>query len=280
MFLNIYNNLENLQIICSQFSIINIIVIFTAMLLAKLLLTLVSYYSIIYFDYKISYKKMFYIYNFTQMAKYIPGSIWQFVGKASLYKTENIPKSIIKKAMALEILLIIISSFSIGVVLLFLFDNFLDTTIIINNINDYIIIYSSIFIFLFFILFTKTAQIYIKTIVKQYLLNVKLFLILTCIWLLLGLSLYVSFTSILIFDLKIFMSIVGLFSIAYVAGFLVPFAPAGIGIREAILVAGLSSILTLDEAIVIASLNRVFYILVELIIMAIILIQKRYAYKL
>jgi uncharacterized membrane protein YbhN (UPF0104 family) len=77
----------------------------------------------------------------------------------------------------------------------------------------------------------------------------------------------------------LYIDIVGLYALAYAIGFLVPFAPAGIGIREAILVAGMSTLISTEEAIVLASLNRIIYIILEVGIVLILIQFKFYKYK-
>ena len=57
---------------------------------------------------------------------------------------------------------------------------------------------------------------------------------------------------------------VGAFAIAAFAGFIVPVAPAGLGVREAALAAALLPILTIEQAAICAGLNRVAWLAVEL----------------
>ena len=60
--------------------------------------------------------------------------------------------------------------------------------------------------------------------------------------------------------------VIGLYSIAYLIGFLVPFAPAGFGFRETVLVFGLAHLVGVETAVILAGVNRVLYFLSELLI--------------
>ena len=57
--------------------------------------------------------------------------------------------------------------------------------------------------------------------------------------------------------------VVGVYCLAYLVGFLVPFAPAGLGAREAVLVAGAGPLVGVDVAIFLAAVNRILYLLAE-----------------
>ena len=92
-------------------------------------------------------------------------------------------------------------------------------------------------------------------------------------WVLLGTSLWVILHPFTVPPLPLSF-IIGIYCLAYVVGFLVPFAPAGLGIREAILVTGMVPFVSLEQAIVLAAVSRVIYFAVE-ILAAVICLQKK-----
>jgi hypothetical protein len=59
---------------------------------------------------------------------------------------------------------------------------------------------------------------------------------------------------------------IGVYCLAYIAGFLVPFAPAGLGVREGVLALGMAAYLTPEMALLLAALNRGVYLLAEIIL--------------
>jgi uncharacterized membrane protein YbhN (UPF0104 family) len=58
--------------------------------------------------------------------------------------------------------------------------------------------------------------------------------------------------------------VVAAFAAAYAAGFLALLTPAGLGVREGVLVVALASVLPAGPALVVALLSRVWMMLVEL----------------
>ena len=63
-----------------------------------------------------------------------------------------------------------------------------------------------------------------------------------------------------------FAYILGSYCIAYVVGFFVPFAPAGLGVREATIVFAIAPFVGNEIAILLAGINRVLYFAVELLL--------------
>jgi uncharacterized membrane protein YbhN (UPF0104 family) len=84
-------------------------------------------------------------------------------------------------------------------------------------------------------------------------------------WMLFGASLWVTLLP-FVDNFSPYFYVVGLYCLAYVIGFLVPFAPAGLGIREAVLVLGLSAWVSADIALLLAGVNRLIYFLAELVL--------------
>ncbi|MCG7888370.1 MAG: hypothetical protein JAY93_20245 [Candidatus Thiodiazotropha taylori] len=87
------------------------------------------------------------------------------------------------------------------------------------------------------------------------------------IWLVLGFAFWITLTPFSASEIGL-VFIIGLYAFSYAIGFAVPFAPAGIGIRESVLVLGLAPFLDINTAIILAALNRVFYIFIEIILAA------------
>ncbi|MEW8584710.1 MAG: hypothetical protein AB2531_03020, partial [Candidatus Thiodiazotropha sp.] len=87
------------------------------------------------------------------------------------------------------------------------------------------------------------------------------------IWLVLGFAFWITLTPFATAEIGL-VYIIGLYAFSYAVGFAVPFAPAGIGIRESVLVLGLAPYLDVNSAIVLAALNRIFYIFIEIILSA------------
>jgi len=252
---------------------LNIMLATTALIVAKIVLSFVSLQSTRYFSNNISFAEMLKIYNITQMAKYIPGSIWHFIGKAGFYAEKELPPGDIKKSIFVEMAWVILTASAIGVIFLSTAEQ-CDFKVVYTSMLNYSYLYAlgAGIAATVLILFRKHFIDLVKTVSTSPATNIKMVLSLTIVWLLLGWCFFVTLQPYMnTINLSIFFYIVGLYSLSYSAGFLVPFAPAGIGIRETILVIGTSSLLSHDKAIVLASLNRVIYVIVEIIVVCVIL---------
>jgi uncharacterized membrane protein YbhN (UPF0104 family) len=96
--------------------------------------------------------------------------------------------------------------------------------------------------------------------------------ILLLTWALFAASLWVTIQP-FVEHLPPYAQIVGVYSLAYVIGFVVPFAPAGLGVRELVLVLGLSAWLNADIALLLAGVNRLVYFFAEIVLAAVGLVK-------
>jgi uncharacterized membrane protein YbhN (UPF0104 family) len=69
-------------------------------------------------------------------------------------------------------------------------------------------------------------------------------------------------------ELPPYTYVAGIYCLAYIVGFLSPFAPAGIGVRELILIQGLSAFISIDLCILLSLVNRLVYLFAEIILAA------------
>lgn len=264
----LYTHFDSILKIIDVIPHFNLFIAIISLLTAKVLLSYVALLSINYVGYSFSFYKIFSIYNITQLAKYIPGSIWQFVGKAGAYSEEGMHSKAIKNSILIEMLCVISTAFILGVFLV-LTGDLVDIDVLLSHIIDYefyYIIFALLFI-IFLIYFYKKTFVFISLFKNKYTLNIKMLIVLSAVWMLLGMSFFITLTPYIENpNIPLYVNIVGIYALAYAIGFLVPFAPAGLGIREAVLVSALVSLLSTDQAIILVSLNRIIYILLEVII--------------
>jgi hypothetical protein len=222
--------------------------------------------SLKYFRRKINFKKAFSIYNISQLGKYIPGSIWQFLARAKIYDQENVKKRTIKTSILFEIFLIIIGALFVGIILLlisrpkFIVELFYSgEQLVYYYLSGLIIVISSIYYFKR----EKINRNFLKLLSNRKLV-IEIVIIQLLIWLSLGVSLYF-----ILYPIDSSLSsiyVIGLFSFSYVIGFVFPFAPAGIGVRETILVLGLSPFADPSALVITVSFHRMLYLFVELLL--------------
>jgi len=228
----------------------------------------------------------FRIYNHTQLAKYVPGSIWQFVGRIAIYNSRGYEGRNIRDALVAENLAMILVAGALGTLLLLIHN---DTYIALINKSGTLIekwpnvgVWSGVFL--------VTASIVSITVIWRWISkmhtlirwiirlmpSLKVITILFLIWTLFSASLWVTIKP-FVDHLPPFTQIVGLYCLAWVIGFLIPFAPAGLGVREFILVLGLSSWLNADIALLLAGVNRLVYFFSEIVLAIVGLKGARYA---
>jgi len=236
---------------------------FSFLMTAKLLLTLSMFYCLRMLGLKLSLFECFYIYNVTTIAKYIPGNIWHFVGKIGYYRAKGFNASQIRDSILVETLWVLFGAGITGVLFLF-FSGVGD----IPNISVDYKKYSWIGIIILSVLLAISYGYFRKLItimVQQIGFTSLLFLIQLFFWFFIGLSFYLIADTYISSANPIFF-VYGLYAIAYIIGFITPFSPGGIGIREGILVGGLVSFMPAQQALLVAGFHRILYLIAEAIL--------------
>jgi len=264
----VFYTINHKALIAQTFSLLS----FQPLLLASVLvlagkLCLVTNMSIATKHFKIflGWRDCYCIYNLTQLAKYIPGSIWQFVGRFSILHERGIAKHTIRDSMIAEHLWVIASASLLAILLSF------------NSIREFFVAKLAeynpdlLFIWGLVILFVLIAAVILFILLGRrfffWFLRVlppfSAIPVLVLTWGFLGASLWVTLEP-YVFSMPSVFYIIGIYCFAYVMGFIVPFAPAGIGIREAVLTFALTLYMDADVAILLTAINRMIYFAVEI----------------
>jgi hypothetical protein len=213
----------------------------------------------------------FYIYNFTQLAKYMPGSMWQFVSRFVILNSRGYKGGIIRDALIAEHLGVILVAVVLGIFLPFLGgDPYIVKVIQLCSVGFWCAL---------LLVATSTMAViarlkligYFRAMVLWFirlLPPLRIVVVLVPIWMFFGASIWITFIP-FVENLPPYFQVVGAYCLAYLAGFLVPFAPAGIGIREAVLFFWLSKWVDSDIALLLTAVNRFVYIAAEILLFAI-----------
>lgn len=236
---------------------------------AKLFLSVNLLYSLKFINIPISIIESLKIYNYTQLAKYIPGKIWHFVGKAGFYTKRGMSLQEIQHAIVLETLWIISMAVVIGVGFLLLSN----LSVLMRLLRDSLLYFLIAFLFSFFLVmivgFTyKGRLIEFLRYLKNWHLDIAAFFLQCVIWVFMGLSFF-SLLNLGANHIHFVVYIIGIYALAYAVGSITPFAPGGIGVREAILVVGLDTLFSQDALIMFTGLHRILYIVIELFLVLI-----------
>jgi len=206
------------------------------------------------------------LYNISQLGKYLPGSIWQFVGRAAAYRSRGAEYAQIRDALLTESLWIVAAAFCIGGLLC----GPALVSIISQSLSPVVAWWllglggGVVLAGCGLLLWRRAAFLrYLRSAVP----TPRAVLVQIAVWSLLGGSFWVLVRACGM-EAGLLFSI-GLFSAAYAIGFLVPIAPAGLGIRDGMLTLGLLPFAPPGEAVAVTVVARLIYLLVELFLVAV-----------
>jgi hypothetical protein len=201
------------------------------------------------------------LYNISQLGKYIPGSIWQFVGRAAAYRSRNAGYAAIRDSLLVESLWVVASAMIVGVALIGM-----QTADLLRESAPAAVLYWLGGLAGAGILLLAGAFVWKRTLLARYLRlawpGPWLVAVQVVTWALLGSSFWMLARAAHV-DIGAFYA-TGLFALAFAFGFMVPIAPAGLGIRDGILTLGLLPYTSLQTAVIITIVARLVYLVAEL----------------
>ncbi len=197
-------------------------------------------------------------YGIAQLAKYIPGNIFHFISRQALGLSKNLQGSMLIKSTLWELISMVISAAVFGFLLIPL-------------VFFHLSLFSSFLIFI--TIFTVIFAIFYRW--GSYKLTVAY--ILQFFFIVVSGILFVV-TLVLISGMKPFsvcVTIFGSYIIAWLIGFLIPGAPAGVGIREMVLLFFLNGFLVKSDLLLSLVLGRLITISGDLLFFLICLLLKK-----
>jgi len=217
------------------------------------------------------------IYGKTQIAKYMPGNVFHFVGRHILGVKEGINNMVLVGATIYEILGLLTSSLIIGLSGVVIFD--------LGNIyfsfNQMIIILTSIIVATCAL--TAIAPYLMRLrdiilpkygIIKSLYNIIKTYLFYFSFFIIVGLLFALIVNYFFHIDFIIATKLITIFSISWLLGFIIPGAPGGIGVREAALIFFTAPIIGEAESVLVAIILRLVTLFGDL--MFFVLSSKKY----
>lgn len=274
LLLTITSNWQEVLIYFKDFQAIPLIVSFIVLLLIYPESAFAWYTLTRKLGVKIPLKGALYLWVISNTSRYIPGSIWQYVGRVELGQRMGIERKTGIVSVLYETILIAISGFLLSI---FALDYWATVGIkpymIILGISiPFILIHPAVLRRVFFILAKvskKEQLILIPLNVWDYLLILPLFI---ANFLLNGLALIFlayAFTGTLEIE-KLFL-FSGIYALSWMIGYFSIFAPGGIGVAEVVLALLLGMQFPLSLASTIAIIYRFLLIIAELLVFLLIL---------
>jgi hypothetical protein len=208
------------------------------------------------------------VFFIAQLGKYLPGGIWALVAQVGMARDLKVPGRQAASATFLSIALSLISAMLLaGIVLPFAVPGlmgeywwvFLAVPLLVVLLLPPVVAWWSA---LAFRLLRRPAT----PIRLPWSVLLRLTLLLSGSWLLLGLHFGALIRGLDANVSSPWLLSIGVFSLAWVAGFLVLVAPAGAGIREAALVLGFATVLPGGAVLTVAVLSRVLFVLADLLL--------------
>jgi uncharacterized membrane protein YbhN (UPF0104 family) len=179
-----------------------------------------------------------------QLGKYIPGSVWQYAGRAAAARAYGIPVRPVAVSLPIEFAASAIAAGAMGAFLLGW--------------------WGAAVVLVVAVLLVAPARPALAR-KREVMTTMRATLLYLPVWLLLGGSFWLcarGLVAVRAEDLALYM---GAFAVAWLAGLLAVYAPGGLGVREAVLVALLSSRIGAADALVVAAASRLILILVDIV---------------
>ncbi len=262
----VYRNYQDIGGYLSDVSIPQILLSFLLLFIGKLILGDLTRLSLKKADCQVPYQESLTINSVTQLGKYLPGGIWHFAGKFSVYKLKELSVKDATRVMVIEIFWLFSSAALIGTAALLITEN----TLICNWLGILCgLAAMKYFLLPVFLVWVAASCFFEKILFKNsefipgdFVLSLAEQIV---TWLLLGLSFWMVFPA----DSGFVIGIVGAFSISWLVGYAAVFAPGGIGIRELLLALILGSLFSQAEVSIYATIHRLIWVITELLMGAV-----------
>jgi uncharacterized membrane protein YbhN (UPF0104 family) len=228
-------------------------------------------------DGTLPYRKALYIMSTSQIAKYLPGGIWYTLGRVYLGKTAKIREEIGLLSVIFETFLLMLTDLVIFLVAI----NFLGSKTVLSPMLSVIFIVI-ILVLLYPPLLNALLNIALKllrrprvTLKVKYINILKLSAYFFAVWICQIAGFYALINSIYPLTPAQIPSITAAYTLSWITGFIVLFAPGGLGVREGMMSILLAPVLPSPLAIVISFITRIWITFFELVMFFIGLATKR-----
>jgi glycosyltransferase 2 family protein len=177
-----------------------------------------------------------------QLGKYIPGSVWQYAGRAAVARSQGLPVRPVAVSLPIEFAASGVAAGAMGAFLLGWWG-----ALVVGAAAIVLVVVERP---------ARVRSVAVPATVRATFLYLPL-------WLVLGASFWLcayGLVGVPAEDLAFYM---GAFAIAWLAGLLAVYAPGGLGVREAVLVALLSGRIGAADALVVAAVHRLILVFVD-----------------
>ena len=268
-----YRNWEQVINLISQISAWRIVLSLVLLIIGKMFLVLLVQYSVNSEGWHPKYIETLGIYGLSSLGKYIPGGIWQFVGRFGVYKVNGLSGKASTRAMILENIWLLGSAVAIGVIGVFLtrFDLIAGLLNLPNH--QWLAILFTVLALGLWIVVLKIVH---KTMRRHTAENIPSIFVVAgvglLLWTFIGGSFFVMFHD---FPFSAAPLFIGGYAVSWAVGYIAVFAPGGLGVREAALAFVFSNIASVEMIAVYAAMNRIIWVIAEVLFGFVGMVQKQ-----
>jgi uncharacterized membrane protein YbhN (UPF0104 family) len=223
-----------------------------------------------FMHYEVAIPAIYRAYALSQIAKYLPGSVWALPGRIFLYNRIGIPASVGINNLMAELILMIAGAAIVAI--LALYQHMMELQLLMA-----LILIGVITCVLIIKLFHSKPSLLLRLPLSQrlkgflakikwyfsYKQSIILVILYTVIWGIFGVAFDYVLAAVSVSSIESLYA-AGLFASGWTLGFIVLLTPGGIGIREAVLIAGISIFVNAPLPVVIAALSRILWTIAEL----------------
>jgi glycosyltransferase 2 family protein len=207
----------------------------------------------------------FWINAMSQLGKYVPGSVWHLVGRVAIYRRYGVPTSRGSAVIVVENVVLLVSGVCIGIALAFeaVAAAAFDDVVAVGPLGARHVVGTLLGLGTWWLLVWVLAPMLVRRFSFEGVYDSgRIFVSGVAIWMLFGLAFWMLL-PVEQRSLRMLPVAIGAYALAWTAGNVALFAPAGIGVREAVLVALLGPSLGVPVAIGAAASSRIVWTIGE-----------------
>jgi uncharacterized membrane protein YbhN (UPF0104 family) len=189
------------------------------------------------------------VYFQAQLSKYIPGALWQYAGRATLGRSHGIPVRTIGLSIPIEL-----AACALGAAVM--------SPLLLGWWGIALVVAFGLAVWAWDRRLAASASRPRESVAA----GARAWLYYMLAWPVIGLGFWLTAHSLVAVSVHDAAVYVGAFCIAWLAGFVAVYAPGGLGVREAVLVALLAGRLGASDALVAAAVSRAMLTLVDLVL--------------
>jgi len=214
--------------------------------------------------YRIPLKETAYLWSMSEIKRFIPGSFWSFFGRVNAFSEKEMSKIHITQLLIFEAEYIILGSMVFSLFgIFFIFDQLLPAFAYRNFVVFAVIIIVIVCTFSFLLLSSRQFKYFLPPF--KFFQNLSLFFISLVYFFFFGLGTYFKVFSIQVLHPQNILVLPGFFAFSFFVGYISLLTPMGLGVREAVMTAGLAKFISLAAAGFAAIFARIVLIFSELI---------------